>query len=228
MSHLITSQRDPNGRIARSFENLKKVGANNWTKGNVASRLETLRRNWARFEAQHDQLLVLASDPALVDDPYFRGEQTAATEEVFLGQEALLMDILDSTLTASERLHYLRDTLSGDAAILLRHLPVREEKFETAWKWLQDRYDNQRLMVRALATLKRPFDATCAWLVHLVAERLDPQPNRGWENHIAAAKIPPTFAEMTEFLEARVITVQAQEERCKGTEGCPPRPARSA
>ena len=85
-------------------------------------------------------------------------------------------------------------------------MPVREENFEGAWKLLEDRYDNQRLSIKALlaaifnlpaltresgpelksfyytlcdsvealAALKRPFDASGDWLVHLVVEKLDP------------------------------------------------------
>ena len=82
--------------------------------------------------------------------------------------------------------------------------------------------------VEALATLKRPFDATGDWLVHLVAQRLDPQSRREWETQIAKTKTPPTFTDMREFLEARVNTVQALEENRKGPDGRPPRPAHTA
>lgn len=326
MSHLISSQRDLNGRIARAFENLKKLGANNLTKGNVTSRLETLRKNWSKFEAQQDQLRALAvSDAVLASSDYFKDKDltSAATEEVFNVQEALLLDkldefsklekaaaravarlsrdeseydhaevgrskaslpriplptfdgkhkdwpsfqglfrslvILDKSLTDAERLHYLRGALTGDAELLLRNMPEREENFEAAWQLLQERYDNQRLAVKAimtnlfglptltqesgpelkrifytvwdavkaLATLKRPFDTTGDWLVHLVADRMDPQSRKEWETQIARTRTPPTFSELQEFLEGRVNTVEALEESRKGPDR-PPRQARPA
>ena len=318
MSHLISSQHDLNGRISRCFENLKKLGANNITKGNVASRLETLRRNWAKYESQHDQLLALAaSDLAFASNDYFKDRDLspAFMEEVFNTQEALLMDKLaditkmeliatrtlerlasdertaeshaaavrpsaslpriplptfagkhkdwpsfqglfrslvvrDTTLTDAERLHYLRGALTGDAELLLRNMPESEENFEVAWQLLQDRYDNQRLMVKAqmntifglptitresgpelkrlfytvcdsvkaLEAMKRPYDASGDWLIHLIVERIDPQSRRDWETAIGKTKLPPTFAELQGFLEGRVNTLEALEEQCKRPE----------
>ena len=319
MSHLITSQRDLNGRISRAFENLKKLGANNFTKANVSSRLAALRQNWAKFEAQHDQLLARASDPDIVDDLYWRENEPSKTEEAFLEQEVLLMDKLEeilkreklmecltsgerandqstavaarpssslpkiplptfagkskdwpsfqglfrslvlreSTLTNAEHLHYLRSALTGDAALLLRNLPESEENFEAAWELLQERYANQRLLVKAqmntifglptiaresgpelkrllysvcdsvkaLAAMKRPFDASGDWLIHLIVERIDPQSRREWETLIGKTKTPPTFTELQSFLEGRVNTLEALEEQRTGQENRSAKPA---
>ena len=128
MSHLIISQRDLNGRISRCFENLKKLGANNITKGNVASRLETLRKNWAKYELQHDQLLALAaSDLAFASNDYFKNRDLspAFMEEVFSTQEALLMDKLEDVtkmeLIATRTLERLAsDERTADSAAAVR------------------------------------------------------------------------------------------------------------
>ncbi|XP_076686078.1 uncharacterized protein LOC143378149, partial [Andrena cerasifolii] len=213
----------------------------------------------------------MAEDSEVVGDPYWREDQPAETEEIFLVQEALLVGKLeeltreerlwpepwnslvvrDTTLSDAERLHYLRGTLKGDAAKLLRNLPVREENFEAAWKLLEDRYDNQRLSVKALmaaifglpsltresgpdlkdfyytlcdsvealAALKRPYDASGDWLVHLVIERLDPQSRREWETQLGKTKTPSTFQQLKDFLEGRVNTVEALEEQRGGPAG---------
>ena len=73
MGDLIRSQRDLlSGRISRAYDNLKKLGANSLTKGHVSARLGALRKNWVKFEAQHDKLISMADEPDIVDDPYFK------------------------------------------------------------------------------------------------------------------------------------------------------------
>ena len=323
MSHIIESQRNLNRRIANAFENLKKIGANNLTKAKVTARLTALRQNWAKFEAQHDKLLMLASDPETVDDPYWDTDEPTTAEELFLDQEALFMEKLEEFTTAerilnatrermasrdftsdhpiavaarpssslpkiplptfsgnhkdwpsfqglfrslvvretalmnAERLHYLRGALTGDAALLLRNIPESEENFEAAWELLQERYENPRLMVKAqlntifslptiaresgpelkrlfytvcdsvkaLSSIKRPFDASGDWLVHFIVDRIDPTSRREWETLIGRTKTPPTFKDLQEFLEGRVNTLDALEEQRKATDNRYAKPA---
>ncbi|XP_076667997.1 uncharacterized protein LOC143368801 [Andrena cerasifolii] len=91
MEQIIESQNELSGNIARAYENLKKLGAARITPGAVESRLGMLRRNWEKFDQQHDQLLALPA-PEKREAPYFREDRYDVTEELFLVQEALFVD----------------------------------------------------------------------------------------------------------------------------------------
>jgi len=56
MERLIAAQRDLHGRIARTYENLKKSGTAKLTPELVQSTLSVLKTRWAKFEAQHEKL----------------------------------------------------------------------------------------------------------------------------------------------------------------------------
>ena len=79
--------------------------------------------------------------------------------------------------------------------------------------------------VKALISIKRPFDASGDWLVHFIVDRIDPTSRREWETLIGKTKTPPTFKELQEFLEGRVNTFEALEEQRKGTDSRYNKPA---
>ena len=95
MEPLVESQNELSGRIARAYENLKKLGAAKITPGAVESRLGMLRKNWEKFDQQHDQLLALIA-PGKREIPYFLDDRHTVTEELFLVQEALFADKLQT------------------------------------------------------------------------------------------------------------------------------------
>ena len=53
---LLRSQQELQGRIARTYDNLKKSGASKITAGAVDSRLKALEANWTKFEDNHEAL----------------------------------------------------------------------------------------------------------------------------------------------------------------------------
>lgn len=53
-------------------------------------------------------------------------------------------------LSNAERMWYLKSTLQGEAEKLLSHLLVSDNSYEMAWKILNDRYENKRLLVATL------------------------------------------------------------------------------
>ncbi|XP_050665160.1 uncharacterized protein LOC126965567 [Leptidea sinapis] len=53
-------------------------------------------------------------------------------------------------LSAVEKLHYLKSTLSGDAEALIRNLPTTELNYSAAWKKLTNRYNNKRYNCNAI------------------------------------------------------------------------------
>ncbi|XP_045445674.1 uncharacterized protein LOC123653728 [Melitaea cinxia] len=60
-----------------------------------------------------------------------------------------------SALSDVEKLHYLKTSVAGEAATLLKHITVTSANYIQAWGTLNHRYRNKRLIVNAL--LKRLF-----------------------------------------------------------------------
>lgn len=58
----------------------------------------------------------------------------------------------DSSLQYVERLHYLKTSLKGEAALLLRELATTAENYSRAWTMLIDYYENKHLLVRSCFT----------------------------------------------------------------------------
>ncbi|XP_071579669.1 uncharacterized protein [Temnothorax nylanderi] len=46
-----------------------------------------------------------------------------------------------------EKMHYLRTSLTGEAAQLISNLPVAEDSFASAWDLLVERFENKRLLI---------------------------------------------------------------------------------
>ncbi|XP_070854664.1 uncharacterized protein [Drosophila suzukii] len=53
-------------------------------------------------------------------------------------------------LTAIQKLHYLKTYITGEAADLIRHMPVTDAAYEAAWTCLIDRYNRPRHIVNTL------------------------------------------------------------------------------
>lgn len=56
----------------------------------------------------------------------------------------------NSNLSAVQRLHYLKSSLSGEAANLISNLPTTELNYDEAWKQLLSRYNNKRYNSNAI------------------------------------------------------------------------------
>lgn len=66
------------------------------------------------------------------------------------------------SMSNCQKMWYLKTNLLGEAERLLRHFSLTEENYLTAWKTLQDRYNNQRLLVASLVNklLSQPSHAS--------------------------------------------------------------------
>lgn len=53
----------------------------------------------------------------------------------------------NDTISAVEKFTYLKTTLSGDAAQLIKHINNTEQNYETAWTTITSRYNNDRRLV---------------------------------------------------------------------------------
>lgn len=63
--------------------------------------------------------------------------------------QLFLKMISRNELDEIDKIYYLHSSLSGDAAQLIKHLPLIESSFETAWNLLKSQYDVRRHMVNA-------------------------------------------------------------------------------
>lgn len=54
------------------------------------------------------------------------------------------------TIPNVQKIWYLKSSLSGEAAKLIQHFSLSSENYEAAWKMLQDRYNNLRLLTSTL------------------------------------------------------------------------------
>lgn len=61
----------------------------------------------------------------------------------------------NAALSNVQKLHYLKTSLSGEAASILKHIQVTDTNYEQAWNTLKARYGNKRINVDAV--MKRFF-----------------------------------------------------------------------
>ncbi|XP_077280515.1 uncharacterized protein LOC143907546 [Temnothorax americanus] len=93
MEGLIRSQHELYGRIARSYENLRKVGTPNITIGLVEARLQALESNWAKFRAQHEKIYAGYWE-ILVDHDYEKKDVPSTAEEAYVQQKGMFLETL--------------------------------------------------------------------------------------------------------------------------------------
>ncbi|XP_051155785.1 uncharacterized protein LOC127278229 [Leptopilina boulardi] len=53
----------------------------------------------------------------------------------------------NSEITSVEKMHYLRSSLTGEAAQLIANLPLSSDAFNSGWELLTSRYENKRLLI---------------------------------------------------------------------------------
>ncbi|XP_073961651.1 uncharacterized protein [Choristoneura fumiferana] len=87
-----------------------------------------------------------------IQPPVFSGnyEDWPTFQDLF---ESLIHN--NKTLTDVMKLHFLKNSVSGEAYSLLKNIQVTNKNYEEAWKTLKNRYGNKRMIVNAV--LKRLF-----------------------------------------------------------------------
>ncbi|XP_070854152.1 uncharacterized protein [Drosophila suzukii] len=113
-------------------------------------------------------------------------------------------------LTAIQKLHYLKTYITGEAADLIRHMPITDAAYEAAWTCLIDRYNRQRHIVNTLletfinlpstaradvtvlrkvtdgaTEIVRGLDAAGqtnrdCWIIHFILAKIDAETRRKW------------------------------------------------
>lgn len=143
-------------------------------------------------------------------------------------------------LTHSQRLQYLKASVKGDAAAILRTTKITDANYLTAWQTLEDRYNVKSALVHAqihaLFTqpkannsdgIKKLYDitidclnslanmtiVTTNWdpiLIYLIQERLPVQTLALW-NQLRFGKTDiPTWKEMKTFLQSCCLTTDIE------------------
>lgn len=111
----------------------------------VALNLEQLALEYVDFESQRNnnqQPNIMKLKP--IEIPKFRGDY-----ENWFSFRDLFSNLYHNnpSLTGSEKLHYLKSSLDGDAARLISHLQSTDANYESAWQIITSRYENKRLLV---------------------------------------------------------------------------------
>ncbi|GAB1860679.1 Gag-pol polyprotein [Camponotus japonicus] len=94
---LITVATDLYGKIARTHDNLLKLGAAKITVGAVEARLQSLEKYWSKFDTHNDELLNYLDQ--IADSEYLRLDIPALAEEAYLSNKGMLLDLLHSLKT---------------------------------------------------------------------------------------------------------------------------------
>jgi len=55
--------------------------------------------------------------------------------------------IINSTIQPVRKMHYLKTSLTGNAQSLIKNIPTTGDQFERAWKIVEERYQNKRLLI---------------------------------------------------------------------------------
>ena len=91
-AELLKNQHHLYGLICRSFDNFKKVGEDNITRGVVQYRRNQLQRNWEKFQDNHEDLLAASLNSDQSGDVYFTSDLFSQGEETYLQTYATLYD----------------------------------------------------------------------------------------------------------------------------------------
>ncbi|XP_041449657.1 uncharacterized protein LOC121404387 [Drosophila obscura] len=148
------------------------------------------------------------------------------------------MNLFESTihsnqhLTAIQKLHYLKTYVIGEAADLIRHMPITEAAYTAAWTCLTERYNRPRHIVNTLldtfvnlpstsradvsilrkvtdgaTEIVRGLDAAGqtnrdCWIIHFILAKIDAETRRKWIEGSRELE-SPTVNDLLKFLDRR-------------------------
>ncbi|GAB1860738.1 hypothetical protein CAJAP_01817 [Camponotus japonicus] len=87
---LMEAQNDIHGRMSRSVDNLRKMGAANITAEAIQARLELLENLWNKFEAHHDLIRTALKDKYL-ESEYAKADFIDIAEATYVSQRSTLV-----------------------------------------------------------------------------------------------------------------------------------------
>lgn len=143
------------------------------------------------------------------------------------------------------KFHYLRASLKGQAAEIIKNIDFRNDNYGLAWDLLCERYDNSRLLinnhVKALfnaepitnessTALRRLVDVTNkniraltllkeptrdTLIIYLMTSKLDNTTNRDWEEYRNSLDNSPTLLQFCTFMNNKADLLETLEEHKK-------------
>lgn len=137
MDQLVDYQRELYGRIARSYDNLKKLGSTRLTISLVQSARSALEARWKKFEAQHGQLRTEFGNELRTDE-YLTSDLISLVEGTYIEQRVKLLEV-EKSLTSStvSKVRLARSATSAHQVLPRIQLPQFSGKFED-WPAFRD------------------------------------------------------------------------------------------
>lgn len=102
MEQLISVQQKMFGRIARTIDNLRMIGAAKVTVILLQSSLKLLDQKWTKFEKQHQKLRAEYWE-SLISREYLTKDFLTQTEEVYVQQTVTLLELERNLLAAQAK-----------------------------------------------------------------------------------------------------------------------------
>ncbi|XP_073841412.1 uncharacterized protein [Musca autumnalis] len=117
---------------------------------------DTIKKLWGQITDLFDEIWQQIKDPSKIgldQDSYDSLEDSVQHNLIRL---AVLKDKCSDNLVNNQRIPtvqkmwYLKANLTGEAENLISHVSATAENYDAAWKMLQDRYNNKRVLVASL------------------------------------------------------------------------------
>lgn len=96
---LMEAQQDIHGRMSRSVDNLRKLGANNITLGAIEVRIAILDNLWNKVETQHELIRAGLRDK-YNESEYFKSDFIDVVESTYVSQRSMLKGYAESYIRA--------------------------------------------------------------------------------------------------------------------------------
>ena len=149
MNDLLAEQSELLRMIARTSENFRKFGKNNYTAARIHSRIATVKETWTKCIRGHAILCSKVPEKDRASHPYFQQNQLEVYEEHYHAA----LDLMQEWLEELEPLVSQHSTSSSDSlhgsshaspALSLRHLPpIKLPPFSgdiREWEGFRDRF----------------------------------------------------------------------------------------
>lgn len=147
--------------------------------------------------------------------------------------------VSNNNLQDSQKLHYLKLSLEGSAAQIIKHLNITESNFLSAWNILNKRYENKRLIINSylnilislltvqndsVQELRNLHDTTAEvvralknlgrdidndLLVFIKVKKLSKFSLIEWEKNLGDSNEFPSYEKLDTFLGIRIRTLEA-------------------
>ncbi|XP_026827674.1 uncharacterized protein LOC113562437 [Ooceraea biroi] len=226
MKKVIAKQMDLFGLISRTIENLEKKGAAKRTRGNVTSRIDNLKMNWAKF-VKMDEAVRDYMDAESAKLLYFMEGVREQCEEKFIEAHGDLLDILhELTAPAGEKPSISDSPQAISGCSHSRDLPkISLPTFAgdyLQWRSFRDLFssmiiDNLDISeVEKLHYLKTSLLNEPAQLLKNIP--LDTESLKQSETTISESSVYANFEQLDSFILRRINTLEAVE-RAPGRKG---------